>query len=44
LREGEHLVLHHGLHLAGDLDDEFLGLAARFYLSIARGVLQDEFS
>jgi hypothetical protein len=43
LRQREHLVLHDGLHLASDLDDEFLSLAARFNLRIARGIFEDQF-
>jgi hypothetical protein len=35
LRQRDHLGLHHALHGAGDFDDEFLGLAARFYLRVA---------
>ena len=44
LRQRDHFVLHDALDLAGDLDDEFLGLAAWFDLGVARGVLEDAFA
>ena len=40
LRKRDDLALHHAFDLAGDLDDEFFGNAARFYLRVAGRLFQ----
>ena len=41
LRQRNHLGLHHALDRAGDLDDKFLSLAARFDLRVTSGLFQN---
>ena len=40
LRQRNHFTLHYFFDGAGDLDDEFLGLAARLDLRVARRLLE----